>query len=306
MNRNLKKIRNLLLLFVALLSIQSCGPRKATSKSNQKPVITVTIEPQRYFTEAIAGDKFEVISMVPKGMNPETYDLSPQQLVALSESRAYLRIGYIGFEQNWMKRLISNAPHLQMFDTSEGINLLLGETACGHTHHHQEKGTHSHDKVIEPHIWNSASNALVIARNTYQALCRLDKSNEAYYADRYRTLCNKITETDSLVRKLLATPQSSRAFMIYHPALSYYANDYGLHQFSIEEDGKEPTPAHLKELIELCRTEGIRVLFIQPEFDKRHAEIIAEQAGIKVVPINPLSYQWHEEMINVARSLAKP
>lgn len=306
MNRNLKQIGYLLLLVVAVLFTQSCGPQKKSKKADQKPVITVTIEPQRYFTEAIAGDKFEVISMVPKGMNPETYDLSPQQLVALSESRAYLRIGYIGFEQNWMKRLVSNAPHLQMFDTSKGVNLLLGETACTHADHHHEKGVHSHEKAIEPHIWNSASNALVIARNTYQALCQLDKSNEKYYTDRYQTLCNKITETDSLVRKILATPQCSGAFMIYHPALSYYANDYGLHQFSIEEDGKEPTPAHLKELIELCRAEGIRVLFIQPEFDKRHAEIIAQQAGIKVVPINPLSYQWHEEMINVARSLAKP
>lgn len=75
--------------------------------------------------------------------------------------------------------------------------------------------------------------------------------------------------------------------MIYHPALSYFARDYGLHQISIEEGGKEPSPAHLKELIDLCKAEDVRVIFVQPEFDKRNAETIAQQTGTKVVPINP-------------------
>ena len=92
--------------------------------------------------------------------------------------------------------------------------------------------------------------------------------------------------------------------MIYHPALSYFARDYGLHQISIEEGGKEPSPAHLKELIDLCKAEDVRVIFVQPEFDKRNAETIAQQTGTKVVPINPLSYDWETEMLNVAKALA--
>ena len=92
--------------------------------------------------------------------------------------------------------------------------------------------------------------------------------------------------------------------MIYHPALSYFARDYGLHQISIEEGGKEPSPAHLKELIDLCKAEDVRVIFVQPEFDKRNAETIAQQTGTKVVPINPLSYDWEKDMLNVAKALA--
>ena len=91
----------------------------------------------------------------------------------------------------------------------------------------------------------------------------------------------------------------------------YYKNqggengsNHGLHQISIEEGGKEPSPAHLKELIDLCQTEDVRVIFVQPEFDKRNAETIAQQTGTKVVPINPLSYDWEEEMLNVAKALA--
>ena len=91
--------------------------------------------------------------------------------------------------------------------------------------------------------------------------------------------------------------------MIYHPALSYFARDYGLQQISIEEGGKEPSPAHLKDLVDLCRQEDVRIIFIQPEFDRRNAEIIAKQTGTRVISINPLSYDWEEEMLNVARSL---
>ncbi|WP_394357048.1 metal ABC transporter solute-binding protein, Zn/Mn family [Bacteroides nordii] len=265
------------------------------SQDNEKPVIAVTIEPQRYFTEAIAGDKFDVISIVPKGSSPETYDPTPQQLVSLGDSKAYLRIGYIGFEQVWMDRLIDNTPHIQIFDTSKDIDLILGEA---HDH-----GDHQHAGGVEPHIWNSTNNALIIARNTYKALCQLDKENEAYYLNRYDSLCQRIMHTDSIIRKTLQQPGTAQSFMIYHPALSYFARDYGLQQISIEEGGKEPSPAHLKDLVDLCRQEDVRIIFIQPEFDRRNAEIIARETGTGIVPINPLSYNWEAEMLAVAQAL---
>lgn len=109
MKQQLKDLKTLLLLGSCLL-LAACTGRtsKASGSEEAKPVITVTIEPQRYFTEAIAGDKFTVVSMVPKGSSPETYDPIPQQLVSLGDSKAYLRIGYIGFEQTWMDRLMNN------------------------------------------------------------------------------------------------------------------------------------------------------------------------------------------------------
>lgn len=283
-----------LLLIIVLLV--SCNMGKAgKSQDNEKPVIAVTIEPQRYFTEAIAGDKFDVISIVPKGSSPETYDPTPQQLVSLGDSKAYLRIGYIGFEQVWMDRLIDNTPHIQIFDTSKDIDLILGEA---HDH-----GDHQHAGGVEPHIWNSTNNALIIARNTYKALCQLDKENEAYYLNRYDSLCQRIMHTDSIIRETLQQPGTAQSFMIYHPALSYFARDYGLQQISIEEGGKEPSPAHLKDLVDLCRQEDVRIIFIQPEFDRRNAEIIARETGTGIVPINPLSYNWEAEMLAVAQAL---
>ena len=294
-------MRTLFLLGTCLLMAACTGRSSQASNDDEtKPVITVTLEPQRYFTEAIAGDKFKVVSMVPKGSSTETYDPIPQQLVSLGDSKAYFRIGYIGFEQTWMDRLMNNTPHIQVFDTSKGIDLILNND--DHAHGHNSHDGHIH--AVEPHVWNSTGNALIIAGNTYKALSQLDKANEPYYRNRYDSLCQRIQHTDSLIRRQLSTPEAAKAFMIYHPALSYFARDYGLHQISIEEGGKEPSPAHLKDLIDVCQAENVGVIFVQPEFDKRNAETIAQQTGTKVVPINPLSYDWEEEMLNVAKALA--
>ena len=282
----MKKLIYILTLFICC----ACGH---TPQQSEKPVITVTLEPLRYFTEAIAGDCFEVVSMVPKGSSPESYDPTPQQLVNLSKSQAYLRIGYIGFEQAWMKKLEANYPTMKVYDTSKGVELIREEG-----HHH---GDHYHEGGVEPHIWNSTQNASVIADNIYAALCEMDADHQPEYKQHLDSLKQVIARTDADVRTLLANADST--FLIYHPALSYFARDYGLHQISIEEGGKEPSPATLKTLIETCRREGAQVIFVQQEFDQRNAQLIADELGIEIVPINPLSHDWAEEMLRVANAL---
>ena len=282
-------MRNFIYIFI-IFCLSACKP---SAQSEQKPTITVTLEPLRYFTEAIAGDQYQVVSMVPKGSSPETYDPTPQQLVALNKSQAYFRIGHIGFEQTWMDRLASNSPQLKFYDTSEGIDLIR---TSGHQH-----GDHYHAGGVEPHVWNSANNAIILAENIYKALCELDASHQSYYKERLDSLKQTIQQTDQTIRKLLQ--KADRTFLIYHPALSYFARDYDLKQVSIEEEGKEPSPAQLKNLIETCRKENIHVIFVQQEFDIRNARLIADELGVTIIPINPLSYDWPTEMINVAKAL---
>lgn len=286
-------MKTLLPIICLLLALSSCR----NAEKNDKPTITVTIEPLRYFTEAIAGDKFNVVSIVPEGSSPETYDPTPQQMVNLNKSIAYLRIGYIGFEQSWISKLQENFPELSFYDTSAGVNLIHQQ--CSHSH--GNKGEEKHTHGIEPHIWNSTENAKIIANNICNALEEIDNRNSDYYQHKLDSITEIIERTDNEIRNIIAGAE--KTFLIYHPALTYFARDYSLEQISIEEGGKEPSPAHLQSLIKLCREKNAKVIFVQQEFDMRNAETIAKELGVKVIPVNPLNYNWTEEMTNTAKAL---
>ena len=308
----------LLLLVSVMVGVtwSSCSSKKDGDKTADKQVITVSIEPLRYFAEAIAGPDWKVETLVPNGASPETYDPTPRQLAQLAESKACLRIGYVGYELVWSSRLAENAPHVPFMNMSEGIDLIYDSH---HAHHHhgghpgnyeEQEEEHQHEAPeaeggVEPHVWNSPANAHIIAGNVLKAMITLDKAHAESYRLRHDSLCQQIDRCDSLVRELLSQPEASEAFMIYHPALSYFARDYGLTQIAIESDGKEPSAARMKELNELCKAHHVKVIFIQPEFDRRNAEAIAKQTGARIVSINPLSYQWEEELIATARALTQ-
>ena len=274
-----------LIIILFTIGVSACAPSRQT---DEKPTLTVSIEPLRYFTEAIAGDRFKVVSMVPEGNS-----------LAQAKSKAFLRIGYIGFEQTWLKKLQDNAPGQPFYDLSKGVALMAG--GCSH----EEDNAHNHaHEGVEPHIWNSVKNARIIANNIFQALSEIDNEQTPYYQHRLDSLLQVIDNTGKEMDTLMEN--ADRTFLIYHPALTYFARDYGLNQISIEADGKEPSPAHLKELIQLCREEQPKIIFVQKEFDTRNAEIIARELQVNVIPINPLSYHWNEEMINIAKALSNP
>lgn len=296
-----------LVLFACLL--MSCGG----SKQGKDRTVSVTIEPQRYFAERIAGDKFIINCVVPTGQNPETYDPTPQQMILVGKSEAYFQIGNIGFEQAWMPTIRENNQNLQFFDLSEGIQLLSDEEKeeehahAGHDHnladedhsHHH----HAHAGGVDPHYWSSIEGAKTIAWNTLNAFIQLDKENAAYYWDNYNKLAEEIDATKTKIFTLLS-PVLSRAFIIYHPSLTYFAEEFNLTQLPLEIEGKEPSAAQMKELVDMARNYNVRIVFVQQEFNRDNAQLIAKETGCHLVTINPLNYHWDEEMIRIAQALA--
>lgn len=307
---------HLTILSIGLLFLVACK-----GKPTDEKIVSVTIEPQRYFAEKIAGNKYKINTVVPAGQSPETYDPTPLQIIQIGESDAYLQIGYIGFEQAWMKKIKENNPALLVFNLSDGMSLLKNpEKEDSHPHepeeaalpgtqpasepsHSHPEGHHHHPGGIDPHTWNSISGARIIAKNTLDAFVSLDKENEAYYQANYEKLTEEIDQTEQMIRKLLA-PLENRAFIIYHPALTYFAHEFDLTQLCIETDGKEPSPAQLKNLVETAKADGASVVFVQQEFDQKNAELIAKETGCALVVINPLDVNWNKEMIHIAKSLA--
>ncbi len=293
---------------ILLCLLAACGGKQGSTR-----VVSVTIEPQRYFAEKIAGDKFDINCVVPSGQNPETYDPTPQQMVQIGKSEAYLQIGHIGFEVAWMPTIRENNKNLIFIDLSEGINLVSEGEAHGHPeqpsageHTEEETGEHHHHAHaggVDPHYWSSIQGAKTIAFNTVNAFMRLDKENSDYYWQNYLILVEEIETLDTRIRRMLA-PVLSRAFIIYHPSLTYFAEEFNLTQLPLEIEGKEPSPAQLKELIDLARNYNVQVVFVQQEFNRENAALIAKETGCQLVTINPLNYQWDEEMVRIAEALA--
>lgn len=284
---------------VGLLFLIGCQQKPTTEK-----VISVTIEPQRYFAEKICGDKFKISTVVPSGQSPETYDPTPQQMVQIGQSIAYFEIGPIGFEQAWMESIHKNNPDVQFFDLSRGFQLI--QIAEEHSRHDCEEEGHSHHHHhggADPHIWSSIEGAQHIAKNMLDAFVSLDAANASFYQENYSKLQAEIEATGKEIAQLLK-PVLSRTFIIYHPALTYFAEEFHFTQLCIEMDGKEPSPAQLKELVDAARNHNARVVFIQQEFDQKNAELIAKETKCHLVPINPLAYDWHKEMLHIAKALA--
>ena len=270
-----------------MVGCKSNQQKAGMAESNAKPTVTVTIPTYQYFVDKIAGDKVDVNVMVSNGNNPETYEPYAEQMMELSKSALYLKVGSIGFEQTWMKKLQDNAPDMKVIDTSVGI-----------------KPAKTPGDNIDPHVWMSCSNARIIASNILKALCNLEPKNKAFFEKNYLSLLKIIDKRDSVIRKSFKDhPELVRKFVIYHPILTYFARDYQLEQLAIEEEGREPSASQLKSLIERARKEKIKFCLIQAEFANRNTTTFINESHTKPMDINPLQGEWNWAMQEAAAAV---
>ena len=280
----MKRFLYLIILCTLWVGCKSNQQKAGMAESNAKPTVTVTIPPYQYFVDKIAGDKVDVNVMVSNGNNPETYEPNAQQMMELSNSALYLKVGSIGFEQTWMKKLQDNAPDMKVLDTSVGIK--PAQTPGGN---------------IDPHVWMSCKNARIISSNIFKALCQLEPENKTFFQKNYQQLLSSIDRQDSIIRKSFKdNPEMVRKFVIYHPILTYFARDYQLEQLAIEEEGREPSAAQLKSLIERARKQKIRYCLIQAEFANRNTTTFIKESQTKAMDINPLQADWANAMKEVS------
>ena len=287
----MKRFLYLIILCVFLAGCKGTPQKQADSgktSGTEKPAVTVTvtvtISPYKYFVDQIAKGKVNVNVMVSNGNNPETYEPYAQQMMELSKSALYLKVGSIGFEQTWMKKLQDNAPEMKVIDTSVGIK--PAKTPGGN---------------IDPHVWMSCSNARIIASNILKALCELEPKNKAFFEKNYQSLLSIIDKRDSTIRESFKKdPDLVRKFVIYHPILTYFARDYQLEQLAIEEEGREPSASQLKSLIERARKEKIKFCLIQAEFANRNTTTFINESHTKPMDINPLQGDWNRAMQEAA------
>ncbi len=271
-----------------ILLLAACGEGV---QKRDKPVVTVSILPQKYFVEKIAGDRFDINVLVPPGAEPETYEPTPRQMQEVANSLVYFRIGYIEFERTFLRNLRTAGNGPLVVNTADGMDLIAADIV--------DHGDHVHLYGVDPHIWLTAPGVKIQAGNMLEALVEADPDNAPFYTENYNSFAG---ELDWLHAELTDkfSDLGRRTFIVFHPALGYFARDYDLTQISIEEEGKNPTVANMRKVVDIARQEGISNVFIQMEFERENARAVARELGGDVIELRPLSANWSANMREMA------
>lgn len=270
----------------------------------------VSILPQQYFVERIGGDLVDVSVLVLPGANPHMYEPSPRQMTALAQAQVYFAIG-VNLEDTWLPKLADANRDMLVVRTQEGV-----EKFPMAAHHHDGEGLHEeheheaehegmhgeHDHgILDPHIWLDPVRVKTIARNTCAGLVQVDPAHRAVYEANLAAFLKDLDGLNASIAKTLAgLPANKRTFMVFHPSWGYFAKRYSLNQVAIEAGGSEPSPRHLAEIVEHGRELGVSVVFVQPQFSQRSADVIAAELHAKVVPLDPLAADWRDNLLHAA------
>ena len=275
------------LVFIVTLLAAGCSqPPGAGGQETMK--VAVTLPPQAEMVREVGGGHVEVQVVVPPGADPHTFEPTAGELVRLSDNILYFRIGpdLLPFEDVLVSRLQEIEPGIRVIDSSEGVTLLASTDP-------DERGS------PDPHIWLSLRNAEIMTAHVRDALIEADPANAAEYQANSDEYISRLREADEDIRQGLSG-SGVHTILVTHPSWGYFARDYGLTQVAIGEEGKEPTARELEHLVNLALKENIRVIFAEPEFSVRGAEVLAAEINGTVILVDPLAEDYLENMRRVA------
>ena len=297
----MKCLNGFLVVITAMLAL-STGCK--SGDKDERPVLVVSIEPQRHMLEQLAGDNFRIVTMMPSGNNPETYEPSPAKRMALEDAKAYFTTGNLIFEDN----LFLATKDTSLFvDTSNGLELIYG------THSHSgehagflpgDLGEEDEHHLADPHIWSSVKNARHMAQVMTSALLRIDPDHSEEYMTRLDSYDAHLDSLDGVFADKLANI-NNRHFLVWHPSLSYFARDYDLKQIAVGSEMKEASAEHLGKLLEIAKANKVNTFIYQCELDTRHVDLISASLDAKVLPFNGLDYNWESELTKIVDGLSK-
>ena len=275
--------RYLIYIAALLLAVGCTTPPQQPAE----PTIYVSIAPLRSLVEAITEQDFPVEVLVPAGASPENFELTPKQYIALNEAQWIFSTGLITFETTLLHKLPEGA---RIIDLSRGIEPIAG--TCSHHHH-----GHAHAHGVDPHTWTSPRALQLMSRTIYEAIHN-EHPDSVRYTQNFNRLQERLEALDRAIEEQI-TASGVEQFIVYHPALTYYARDYGLRQISIEEEGKEPSAKRLAELIRTARAEGIRTVLVQRQFPRSSVEAVADDMEAEVVEFDPLAENVIENIAHI-------
>lgn len=282
-----------LMSMLALLFLAICGCSLegeawlGYSDEAEMPAVAVSIIPEQTFVEKVCGDLVSVVTLVPPGYSPESYGPTPQEMLAFSDADIYFSIGIPLEETNIIPVLSEDTKQVSLADACSEVYPDLAI-----------------DKGRDPHIWLSPKRAIVMVKCISDEMCELDPANADIYSANAAAYIEEILGVDLEIFEILSDLEK-RSFIAFHPAFGYFADEYGLTMYVLEQNGKEATADRLTQIIDYAEVNEIKVIFYQAEVDSRQAEALAEEIGGVTAKLDPLSADYTGNLKSMAEKLAE-
>lgn len=289
-------IRMVTVIMIALLA--------AAKTFAAEPVEVFTgIPPVAYLVERIGGDRVHVDVLIQPGQDPHTFEPMPKQIQALARAKLFFKVG-MPFENQLLEKILQAHPRLIVVDTAAGIE--KRRLSPVHADDARLTDGHPHDDSngLDPHVWLSPPLVKKQAANIATALEKIDPENAAFFKANLAQLYGELDAEDAKIR-LALKPYAGQSFYVFHPAFGYFADCYHLKEEAIEAGGKQPAPKQLRQLIQKAKAEGVRVIFIQPQFDLHSAQSVADAIGGRIAPINDMEKNILANLQDIAGKLEK-
>ena len=278
-------MRRVFCLVIGIAIVAGCNRTAETSADARLPVFA-GIPPIAYLVEQIGGAQVKVDVLVQPGQDPHTFEPTPQQVAAFGRAKVFFKID-MPFESTLLEKICDGNSRLAVVDVAQGVKKRMLDAPCC-----KKDEAHSHDHAddaesLDPHIWLSPSLLKIQAGNIAEGLCRADPLHKQTYEKNLAALCRRLDVLDRRAQQMLS-PYRGRSFYVFHPGFGYFADAYGLKEEVIEVGGQEPTSRQLHALSVKAKAEGVKTIFVQPQYDPETVRGIAESLGGQAVTIDGL------------------
>jgi len=261
-------------IFGLLLAVTFLFSGCIYEEKEEKLTIVTTLFPQYDFSRAIVGDKARVILLLPPGMESHNYEPGVEDIKKIAESDLFIYTGAI--MEPWAESIIASVEIKgKIVDASENIKLCTHEHMSGEHHHHDN---------LDPHIWSSPENAMVMVENIVNALCVADPQNGDFYRENAKKY---LEELEMLHNELTLLGEECEDIVLCHGgkfAMTYLEN-YGFDFLAAYDScatSQEPSVMRVKEIIDKINEQKLKGVFCEELSSGRVAQTIGEETGVPV------------------------
>lgn len=277
-----------MMLILTSLGIVGCAGKENTE--SKKPIVAVTIVPEKTFVEAVCGNLAEVVVMVPPGNSPENYEPNPKQMTQFAKAKVFFAIGVQTEDTNILPK-IGNTKDLKIVKLQEEVAKVYPERNIA-------------PGERDPHIWLSPKRAKIMVEVIAREMGKIDPANKEQSEKNAKAYLAELDGLDKDIQKALENV-ANKKFVVFHPAFGYLASDYNLQMYALEEEGKEATPQSMKAVIDLAKKEKIKAIFYQAEISSKQAQAFADEIGGKTIKLEPLAANYIENYKNMVKLMAE-